>query len=193
MCDPYEPMLRPGSRAGLVAPGLGPNPGPGPGSGSGSVSGSDHDHQRFGHYANYEQIQHHLREKRLRGAALLSRLEQKFRDEARRQHQVYHSQRGRRAEPSAAERPISNYYEYESVQAVARGGGGSGGGVDPTANHSLPRHHERTRSGPATGGRAAGAGRTPGPAAACGGEWGPSEAWRSDVWWYRTEGWVVAW
>ncbi|XP_037092274.1 uncharacterized protein LOC119112272 [Pollicipes pollicipes] len=146
--------------------------------------------RHFGHYANYEQTQHHLHEERLRGAALVSRLEEKFWDEARcgavapghtfvrpprvcfvqapprRQHQVGHSQRGRRAKPSAAEWPISNYYEYESVRVVPHGGGGSGV-VDPTTNHSLPRHHERTRSGPATGNRAAGAGRAPGPATAC--------------------------
>ena len=71
---------------------------------------------------------------------------------ASRQHQVYHSQRSGRLvpEPRPGEWPAAGFFEYESVQAVMRlGGGGGGGGVsEHYSNRSLPRHHERMRSGP---------------------------------------------
>jgi len=54
------------------------------------------DPARFSHYVNYEEIQHHLN----------------------RRQQHYHSQRRDNREPH--QRPVSNFYEYESVQSVIR-------------------------------------------------------------------------
>ena len=71
-----------------------------------------------------------------------------------RQHQVYHSQRSGRLglDPRTADWPGAGFFEYESVQAVMRLGGGGGGGVsEHYSNRSLPRHHERMRSGPHPG------------------------------------------
>lgn len=52
--------------------------------------------QHFSHYVNYDEIQQHLN----------------------RRQQHYHSQRRDNREPH--QRPVSNFYEYESVQAVMR-------------------------------------------------------------------------
>ncbi|PNF23828.1 hypothetical protein B7P43_G14721 [Cryptotermes secundus] len=54
------------------------------------------DPARFSHYVNYEEIQQHLN----------------------RRQQHYHSQRRDNREPH--QRPVSNFYEYESVQSVMR-------------------------------------------------------------------------
>ncbi|KAK6617840.1 hypothetical protein RUM43_014068 [Polyplax serrata] len=54
------------------------------------------DPARFSHYVNYEEIQQHLNRKK----------------------QHYHSQRRDNREPH--QRPVSNFYEYESVQSVMR-------------------------------------------------------------------------
>lgn len=89
-------MTRPGSRVGITDP------------------------SRFSHYVNYHEIQQHLKEEiaavKLRRPK--SQKEASSSDESRRQ-QHYHSQRAAQREP--VHRPVSNFYEYESVQAVLRG------------------------------------------------------------------------
>lgn len=67
---------------------------------------------RFSHYVNYQEIQQHLN----------------------RRQQHYHSQR--RDNRELSHRPVSNFYEYESVQAVLRGQT-----MDTNCN-SLPRRSE---------------------------------------------------
>ncbi|KAK3864199.1 hypothetical protein Pcinc_030096 [Petrolisthes cinctipes] len=117
------------------------------------------DPHKYSHYVNYEQIQQHLRknkeQERLKKLAsqqyqdfrdkqtrrqdgrgsLLKRLEETFIHESilsSREGREYQSQRGPR---DSQPRPVSNYYEYESVQAMishAR---------DPlTASLPRPRH-----------------------------------------------------
>ena len=66
-----------------------------------------------------------------------------------RQQQQYHSQRGRHPDPTVPERPASSYYDHEADPRPGSGGG---------EHSSLPRHHERSRSGPATGAGEAGRG-----------------------------------
>uniref|UniRef100_A0A0A9XM93 PDZ domain-containing protein n=2 Tax=Lygus hesperus TaxID=30085 RepID=A0A0A9XM93_LYGHE len=89
-------MNRPGSRVGITDP------------------------SRFSHYVNYHEIQQHLKEeiaavKLRRPKNSTSSLNPT--DESRRQ-QHYHSQRQASRDP--VHRPVSNFYEYESVQAVLR-------------------------------------------------------------------------
>ncbi|KAJ1526892.1 hypothetical protein ONE63_008444 [Megalurothrips usitatus] len=62
----------------------------------GSRMGITDPNQHFSHYVNYDEIQQHLN----------------------RRQQHYHSQRRDNREPH--QRPVSNFYEYESVQAVMR-------------------------------------------------------------------------
>lgn len=93
-----------------------------PGSRSG-ITGTPSDPR----FANYEEIQRHL---------------------SRRQAQ-YHSQR--REHPARSDRPVSNFYEYESVQSnishgrqLSQGSSGSGGGGQPSQPHhqsGLPVYH----------------------------------------------------
>jgi len=93
-----------------------------PGSRSG-ITGT-HSDPRF---ANYEEIQRHL---------------------SRRQAQ-YHSQR--REHPARSDRPVSNFYEYESVQSnishgrqLSQSSTGSGGAGQPSQTHhqsGLPVYH----------------------------------------------------
>ncbi|XP_046678766.1 partitioning defective 3 homolog isoform X4 [Homalodisca vitripennis] len=108
-------MTRPGSRVGITDP------------------------ARFSHYVNYQEIQQHLnaeRDKvRLRRPAppppttsVTDSSAQDPTDSRRQQH--YHSQR--RDPREQAHRPVSNFYEYESVQAVLRDGN----------CNSLPRRNE---------------------------------------------------
>ncbi|XP_066937138.1 partitioning defective 3 homolog isoform X25 [Macrobrachium rosenbergii] len=78
------------------------------------------DPHKFSHYVNYEQIQQHLR----------------------REAREYQSQRGPRE--SAREhqhRPVSNYYEYESVQAIISH-------AQDNSSTSLPRRHHPPPPGP---------------------------------------------
>ncbi|KAF0314509.1 Partitioning defective 3 [Amphibalanus amphitrite] len=131
--DPWPPSSGAGQWV-YPAPGSGsrrpsaPPPPDGEPARPGSASGGER--QRYGHYANYEQIRHHLS----------------------RQQQQYHSQRGRHpAEPT--DRPTSCYYEHEAAAAAAAAAAARSGG-----DHSLPRHHERSRSGPAIGPGAGGVG-----------------------------------
>ncbi|XP_076265971.1 par-3 family cell polarity regulator isoform X3 [Rhynchophorus ferrugineus] len=76
----------------------------------------------FTHYVNYNELQNHISRKeslsdsqivQMRLQVQQQRL--KVEEESRKQHQ-YHSQRQTRNENQL--RPISNYYEYESVQSV---------------------------------------------------------------------------
>ncbi|ERL91634.1 hypothetical protein D910_08964 [Dendroctonus ponderosae] len=76
----------------------------------------------FTHYVNYNELQTHISRKeslsdsqivQMRLQVQQQRL--KVEEESRKQHQ-YHSQRQPR--PESQLRPISNYYEYESVQSV---------------------------------------------------------------------------
>ncbi|XP_054286524.1 partitioning defective 3 homolog B isoform X3 [Macrosteles quadrilineatus] len=105
-------MTRPGSRVGITDP------------------------ARFSHYVNYQEIQQHLNSEReqvrLRRPAPPppSPGDLVGADDSRRQ-QHYHSQR--RDPREVSHRPVSNFYEYESVQAVLRGDGHS---------NSLPRRQD---------------------------------------------------
>ncbi|XP_069683551.1 partitioning defective 3 homolog isoform X3 [Periplaneta americana] len=99
--DLYGEMTRPGSRVGISDPG------------------------RFSHYVNYEEIQQHLnkRKEQLSEVQIMQmRLQvqhQRFKvEEESRRQQHYHSQRRDNREPH--QRPVSNFYEYESVQGVMR-------------------------------------------------------------------------
>ncbi|GFG33969.1 hypothetical protein Cfor_07519, partial [Coptotermes formosanus] len=101
--DLYGEMTRPGSRVGITDP------------------------ARFSHYVNYEEIQHHLnkRKEQLSEVQIMQmRLQvqhQRFKvEEESRRQQHYHSQRRDNREPH--QRPVSNFYEYESVQSVIRSG-----------------------------------------------------------------------
>jgi len=60
------------------------------------------DPKKYSHYINYDEIRHHLN---------------------RRHQQHYHSQRRENPKESRQERPVSNYYEYESVPALQEHGG----------------------------------------------------------------------
>ncbi|XP_050715953.1 partitioning defective 3 homolog isoform X11 [Eriocheir sinensis] len=123
------------------------------------------DPHTYSHYVNYEQIQQHLRknkeQERLKKLAsqqyqdfrdkqtrrqqdgppsiLLHKLEETFIHEsilASREAREYQSQRGPR--DSAREshhRPVSNYYEYESVQAMISH-------AQDSSSTSLPRRHQ---------------------------------------------------
>ncbi|XP_068230107.1 partitioning defective 3 homolog isoform X10 [Palaemon carinicauda] len=142
-----ESVGRPGSRTGYADP------------------------HKFSHYVNYEQIQQHLRknkeQERLKKLAnqqykdfkdkqtrrlqegnhgnLLHKLEETFIHEsvlASREAREYQSQRGPRE--SAREhqhRPVSNYYEYESVQAIISH-------AQDNSSTSLPRRHHPPPPGP---------------------------------------------
>ncbi|XP_052131025.1 partitioning defective 3 homolog isoform X2 [Frankliniella occidentalis] len=97
--DLYGEMTRPGSRMGITDP-----------------------NQHFSHYVNYDEIQQHLKEElseldilQMRRQVQLQRM--KVEEESRRQ-QHYHSQR--RDNRESHQRPVSNFYEYESVQAMMR-------------------------------------------------------------------------
>nr|CAD7568685.1 unnamed protein product [Timema californicum] len=91
------------------------------------------DPNKFSHYVNYEEIQQHLN---------------------RRQQQHYHSQRRDNRDPQ--QRPVSNFYEYESIQAVMRANQQRAGSVPSTTvittdnnSNSLPRRtqHESRSNG----------------------------------------------
>ncbi|XP_063588417.1 partitioning defective 3 homolog isoform X2 [Penaeus indicus] len=129
------------------------------------------DPHKYSHYVNYEQIQQHLRknkeQERLKKLAsqqyqdfrekqtrrqqesspttLLHKLEETFIHEsiiASREAREYQSQRGPR--DSAREhqhRPVSNYYEYESVQAMISH-------AQDNNSTSLPRRHHPPPPGP---------------------------------------------
>ncbi|KAJ8975287.1 hypothetical protein NQ317_004423 [Molorchus minor] len=97
--DPqYMEYGRPGSRSGITEP------------------------VPFTHYVNYNELQNHLSRKdplsdsqivQMRLQVQQQRL--KVEEESRKQHQ-YHSQRQTRVDNQL--RPVSNYYEYESIQSV---------------------------------------------------------------------------
>ncbi|XP_046389525.1 partitioning defective 3 homolog isoform X3 [Ischnura elegans] len=116
------------------------------GSRPGSRLGTPSDPAQFSHYVNYEEIQQHLskrKEQLTEHQILQMRLQVqhqrlKVEDESRRQ-QHYHSQRrDNRDSPFHHARPVSNFYEYESVLQ----GGGSGLGP-PHPPH--PHHQVGTR------------------------------------------------
>ncbi|XP_073969994.1 par-3 family cell polarity regulator isoform X4 [Rhodnius prolixus] len=90
-------MNRPGSRVGITDP------------------------SRFSHYVNYHEIQQHLKEEiaavKMRKSKSQTSTNSTSSDESRRQ-QHYHSQR--QVSRDHIHRPVSNFYEYESVQAVLR-------------------------------------------------------------------------
>ncbi|XP_050715946.1 partitioning defective 3 homolog isoform X5 [Eriocheir sinensis] len=97
------------------------------------------DPHTYSHYVNYEQIQQHLRKNKEqeRLKKLASQQYQDFRDkQTSREAREYQSQRGPR--DSAREshhRPVSNYYEYESVQAMISH-------AQDSSSTSLPRRHQ---------------------------------------------------
>lgn len=111
-----------------------------PGSRSGYV-----DPHKYSHYVNYEQIQQHLRKNKEqeRLKKLASQQYKDFRDkQTSREAREYQSQRGPRE--SAREhqhRPVSNYYEYESVQAIISH-------AQENSSTSLPRRHHPPPPGP---------------------------------------------
>ncbi|XP_063885099.1 partitioning defective 3 homolog isoform X13 [Scylla paramamosain] len=98
------------------------------------------DPHTYSHYVNYEQIQQHLR-RQLDGAPtmLLHKLEETFIHEsilASREAREYQSQRGPRdSGREGHHRPVSNYYEYESVQAMISH-------AQDNSSTSLPRRHQ---------------------------------------------------
>ncbi|XP_059471634.1 partitioning defective 3 homolog isoform X3 [Neocloeon triangulifer] len=81
------------------------------------------DPARYSHYVNYEEIQHHLSKRteqlseqqivQMRQQVQLQRVKVEAEDESRRQMH-YHSQR-RDPREMAQQRPVSNFFEYESV------------------------------------------------------------------------------
>ncbi|CAG7830263.1 unnamed protein product [Allacma fusca] len=77
------------------------------------------DPKKYSHYINYEEIRHHLN---------------------RRHQQHYHSQR-RENTRSRQERPVSNFYEYESVQAAMHAQHG------PPSSNSQQNHQNHHSSG----------------------------------------------
>ncbi|XP_069156544.1 partitioning defective 3 homolog isoform X16 [Procambarus clarkii] len=129
------------------------------------------DPHKYSHYVNYEQIQQHLRknkeQERLKKLAsqqyqdfrdkqtrrqqdiphgtLLHKLEETFIHEsilASREAREYQSQRGPRdSSRDHQHRPISNYYEYESVQAMISH-------AQENSSTSLPRRHHPPPPGP---------------------------------------------
>nr|CAD7588363.1 unnamed protein product [Timema genevievae] len=154
--DLYGEMTRPGSRVGITDP------------------------NKFSHYVNYEEIQQHLncwvlRYRHVSSAfarlstytSVLSSLVltdssqltydgfEKLPDQIiRRQQQHYHSQRRDNRDPQ--QRPVSNFYEYESIQAVMRANQQRAGSVPSTTvtttdnnSNSLPRRtqHESRSNG----------------------------------------------
>ncbi|MPC25596.1 Partitioning defective 3 [Portunus trituberculatus] len=104
------------------------------------------DPHTYSHYVNYEQIQQHLR-RQLDGAPtmLLHKLEETFIHEsilASREAREYQSQRGPRdSGREGHHRPVSNYYEYESVQAMISH-------AQDNSSTSLPRRHQPPPPGP---------------------------------------------
>ncbi|XP_046994334.1 partitioning defective 3 homolog [Schistocerca americana] len=121
--DLYGEMTRPGSRVGITDP------------------------AKFSHYVNYEEIQQHLnkRKEQLSEVQIMQmRLQvqhQRFKvEEESRRQQHYHSQR--RDSRELHQRPASNFYEYESVQAVMRANQqlrGAGAPLVDANSNSLPR------------------------------------------------------
>ncbi|XP_071534169.1 partitioning defective 3 homolog isoform X19 [Panulirus ornatus] len=129
------------------------------------------DPHKYSHYVNYEQIQQHLRknkeQERLKKLAsqqyqdfrdkqtrrqqenphgtLLHKLEETFIHEsilASREAREYQSQRGPRDSGRENQhRPVSNYYEYESVQAMISH-------AQENSSTSLPRRHNPPLPGP---------------------------------------------
>ncbi|XP_028144226.1 partitioning defective 3 homolog B isoform X1 [Diabrotica virgifera virgifera] len=81
----------------------------------------------FTHYVNYKELQNHISRNKdtlsdsqivqMRLQVQQQRL--KVEEESRKQHQ-YHSQRQTRSDNQL--RPVSNYYEYESIQSILNGG-----------------------------------------------------------------------
>ncbi|KAK8742502.1 hypothetical protein OTU49_001918, partial [Cherax quadricarinatus] len=103
------------------------------------------DPHKYSHYVNYEQIQQHLRKNKEqeRLKKLASQQYQDFRDkQTSREAREYQSQRGPRdSGRDHQHRPISNYYEYESVQAMISH-------AQENSNTSLPRRHHPPPPGP---------------------------------------------
>ncbi|KAK8742498.1 hypothetical protein OTU49_001918 [Cherax quadricarinatus] len=104
------------------------------------------DPHKYSHYVNYEQIQQHLRRQQdTSNGTLLHKLEETFIHEsilASREAREYQSQRGPRdSGRDHQHRPISNYYEYESVQAMISH-------AQENSNTSLPRRHHPPPPGP---------------------------------------------
>ncbi|XP_066937140.1 partitioning defective 3 homolog isoform X27 [Macrobrachium rosenbergii] len=103
------------------------------------------DPHKFSHYVNYEQIQQHLRKNKEqeRLKKLANQQYKDFKDkQTSREAREYQSQRGPRE--SAREhqhRPVSNYYEYESVQAIISH-------AQDNSSTSLPRRHHPPPPGP---------------------------------------------
>ncbi|XP_071446163.1 partitioning defective 3 homolog [Hetaerina americana] len=118
------------------------------GSRPGSRLGTPSDPAQFSHYVNYEEIQQHLskRKEQLTEQQILQMRLQvqhqrlKVEEESRRQ-QHYHSQRrDNRDSPFHHARPVSNFYEYESVLQGASAGGGLGPPHLHHHNHGHPHH-----------------------------------------------------
>uniref|UniRef100_A0A0P4W3W9 PDZ domain-containing protein n=1 Tax=Scylla olivacea TaxID=85551 RepID=A0A0P4W3W9_SCYOL len=97
------------------------------------------DPHTYSHYVNYEQIQQHLRKNKEqeRLKKLASQQYQDFRDkQTSREAREYQSQRGPRdSGREGHHRPVSNYYEYESVQAMISH-------AQDNSSTSLPRRHQ---------------------------------------------------
>ncbi|KAG7168127.1 Partitioning defective 3-like [Homarus americanus] len=103
------------------------------------------DPHKYSHYVNYEQIQQHLRKNKEqeRLKKLASQQYQDFRDkQTSREAREYQSQRGPRdSGRDNQHRPVSNYYEYESVQAMISH-------AQENSSTSLPRRHHPPPPGP---------------------------------------------
>ncbi|CAG9862456.1 unnamed protein product [Phyllotreta striolata] len=141
--NPYVEYGRPGSRSGII------------------------DSVPFTHYVNYNELQTHISRNKdplsdsqivqMRLQVQQQRL--KVEEESRKQHQ-YHSQRQTRTDNQL--RPVSNYYEYESIQSILNGGRSRpnghpaqyGGAHQPDANsNSLPRNQAAQVRHPSNRGR----------------------------------------
>ncbi|KAF5272242.1 hypothetical protein FQA39_LY01324 [Lamprigera yunnana] len=122
----YGEFGRPGSRSGISDP------------------------VRFTHYVNYSELQNHLSRKetlsdsqivQMRLQVQQQRL--KVEEESRKQHQ-YHSQRQVRNDNQL--RPVSNFYEYESVQSILNTHGRPGANMYPHAPQQPPPYQEPVSS-----------------------------------------------
>ncbi|KAI5744327.1 hypothetical protein M8J76_001335 [Diaphorina citri] len=103
------------------------------------------DPNRFSHYVNYEEIQQHLdgevkrRKKRKDIVSVIPVVYAGPNDDESRRQQHYHSQR--RDYRESNHRPVSNFYEYESVQVMMRSQGANPIYSDAHSN-SLPRRND---------------------------------------------------
>ncbi|KAJ8959796.1 hypothetical protein NQ318_011528 [Aromia moschata] len=104
----------------------------------------------FTHYVNYNELQNHLSRKdplsdsqivQMRLQVQQQRL--KVEEESRKQHQ-YHSQRQTRVDNQL--RPVSNYYEYESVQSVLNSRGARQNVAHATPQQQPPSAYQDANS-----------------------------------------------